>query len=647
MRALLRRDLSFAALLTVLGTVALATALAQEHFQEVWVFEPAWLQMTFHTAWAAGLVLGVVVALRDHWNGALDYIRHRPLSPAVLQLGRLTTAALVLVAWWVLAPAGAWLAELVGGSLVTAGRLDHWPLVFASMAPAASAAALAMLAARLPLAWWLRAVVAAVLLLVGFPLCEQFAAVGDRHDPAVFTVLHLGLAVLLGAVSVAFGHVERDPDRSWTRRVPAWATAFVLAAGVAGGNLLLNGFGTGALRNFAAVLPVIGKVGERHELLAFDGRNPGRSQRAHLLDAEHRRTGAMAEGEITDVVRLGRPRFRGPELKAPQFGPRLWSPLRIDRHGFANCLLLDRDDWTRRFCVFGRGDRVTPFHSGVRLVLVGADGYASGSESAVARHSLIWAVEPEALEVFCFDPSRDEVRSVPMPDGQRIVAVLEQEQGDPPALAGWKVPSWLVRGERGVFAFTRDGLVPAEAKAVEAAELRQAARRARGERARQQTIEFPVADVLTPTVRVLDAAGAVRFEHAYAPRTALERTAYAMGLAPSLLRSPLLQVGAHLLADDVHFEVSVWVDPVVAEGRRSWLVFANCVVSGMFAAITRRRLRRAGADARTLRFWSIAVALTGLVGALLSEWLEASRAWRVPQVSPAPAPRIHTVSEAG
>ena len=72
MNALLKRDRSIAALFTLLGTIALTIGIAQDGFQQVWVFEPAQGKATFYTAWVAGLVLGAFVALRDRLQGVGD-----------------------------------------------------------------------------------------------------------------------------------------------------------------------------------------------------------------------------------------------------------------------------------------------------------------------------------------------------------------------------------------------------------------------------------------------------------------------------------------------------------------------------------------------------------------------------------------------
>ena len=148
--------------------------------------------------------------------------------------------------------------------------------------------------------------------------------------------------------------------------------------------------------------------------------------------------------------------------------------------------------------------------------------------------------------------------------------------------------------------------------------------------------------MLAPTLRVVGLEGKVLFEHAYAPRTSMEQLAVATAIVPSLLRPPFLQIGANLFADAEPLAFTPFVDPIVVGGRRAWLVLANCDFSGLLALGSRRRLRRAGADARALRFWSVAVALTGLLGALLCEWFEPTRAWRLPDAEPAPAPRIQT-----
>ena len=642
MSALLKRDLSFAALLTLLGTVALTIALSQDHFDNVWVFEPSYLEATFYTAWVAGLVLGTIVAVRDRMNGVRDYIRHRPMSPAALQAGRLLTTVLVLAAWWVLSPIGSWLVELIGGSLVSAGQLSRYPLVFASMAPAASAAALAMFCARLPIAWWTQAFVAAALLFVIFPACDQLALTNEFHEPTVFAFAHLAFAVLFALLSIAFAGVERDPDRSWTRRVPRWATALVLAAGLAGGTLLMAWFATGLLRSFLSTYPPICQVGDRYELLSLEARSQGSSTRFHVVDHSHQRTGVVrSNGEVADYPFWPHRRaFRDPEIDPPSFGPRLWGGLRVDRRGLANCLLRNAVDYTQRYFVFGRGDAETPFRDGLRLVAVGTNGTVS--RAAPTLQSVIWAVEPGADELFRFEPIKNEIRAVRLPDGDRVVDIVEQERDDPMALASFREPTWLVRGERGSYAFGPDGLVVAAPSAVAAVAKRESAQRVRRDAISRPEIEDVVVDVLAPTLRVVGLEGKVLFEHAYTPQTAMEKLGYATAVLPSLLHSPVLQLCAHVFAPDEPLSLSPFVDPVVAGGHRTWLVLAGCATSIGLALGSRRRLRRAGADARALRFWSVAVALTGLLGALLCEWFEPTRAWRLPDAEPAPAPRIQT-----
>lgn len=650
MNALLKRDLSVAALFTLLGTIAITIALTQDQFRQVWVFEPSRLEATFYTAWVAGLVLGAFVAVRDRVNGVGDYVRQRPMSPLRLHVGRLLLTALVLVAWWVLAPLGSWLCEAIGGRLVSVGQPGRYWLLLASMAPAASAAALALLCASLPVASWMQAVLATALLFVGFPACDAMASTSTFDNPLVYALAHFAFAAGLAALSCAFAGVERDPDRSWTRRVPRWATALVLAVGVAGGTLLLGLFTQGLLGSFADAYPSIGRVGDRYELLAWEARSHSGLRRYRVVDAEHQPTGDLRSREgVTDLYwpRIGW--SRDPEIEPPNFRQTDWqsgwSALRLDRHGFANCLLHDTVDWTSRFFVFGRGDATTPFDGRAHLVSLGTDGHAS--REVATFQSIVWVAEPGATEVFRFDPSIEQVRAVPLPGGDRIVDVVDQEQDDPRALVGFTKPSTIVRGERAAYAFANDGLVPvvpAASAAIEAREAKRAAGRAQNTEVRRETV---VADVLCPTIRVVGRDGTALFEHAYAPRTTAERLAYAVAVVPSLVRAPLLQVAAHVFVGETSpTRASPFVDPVVAGGYRTWLVFAGFLCNGVLAFFARRRLQRAGADARTLRFWTVAVTLLGLVAALLCEVFEPSRAWRMPAAGPKRAPRIRTAAVA-
>lgn len=639
--ALLRRDRPLAALFVLLGTIALTIALTQDRFQQVWVFEPARLEATFYTAWVAGLVLGAAVALRDRLQGVADYVRQRPLSPLRLHAGRLLTTAFVLVAWWVLAPLGSWVCEAIGGRLVSVGQSNRYWLLLATMAPAASAAALALLCASLPLAWWAQAVLATALLFVGFPACDAIASTGTFADPLVYASAHIAFAAGLAVLSCAFAGVERDADRAWTRRVPRWATALVLAAGVAGGTLLLGLLAQGLRGDFAQAYPSISRVGYRYELLAWEPRPSAGQRRAHVVDAEHRPTGEVRNGDAVSDAFWPSPLWTGdPEIAPPSFTQSTWSALRLDRNGLANCLLHDTVDWTSRFFEFGRGDATTPFRDGARLVSLGTDG--SSSREVATLQSIVWVAEPGATEVYRFDPKTQQVRAVPLPGGDRIVDVVDQEHDDPRAVVGFTQPSTIVRGERAGYAFGRDDLVPAAPAAMAAIEAREAKRQVPRAEKGSSRREDVIADVLCPTVRIVGADGAVLFEHAYAPRTTMERLGYATAVLPSLLRAPLLQIAAHCFGSHAAQGPLAPFDPVVAGGRRTWLVFAGLLCSGLLAFLSRRRLQRAGADARTLRFWTVAVTLSGLLGALLCEWFESSRAWRLPAAGPSRAPRIRT-----
>ncbi len=627
MNALLRRDLPLAGLLTLLGTVALTIALTQDRFRDVWVFEPSELEATFYTAWAAGLALGIVVALRDRVLGVRDQVRHRPLSATRLQAGRLTMIGLVLVAWWVLAPLGSWLCEATFGHLVGSGQPSRYGYVLATMMPAASAAALALLAANLPVAWWAQAFVAAALLFVGFPACDALATTDGIAGVSAFAAAHLAFAAGLAALSFAFADAEHDADRSWTRRAPWWAASLVLATAVAGGTLGLAPIANNLARALAREYPSIGRVGDRLELLRWGAL-----------------TGTGSRG--SEVVQLSAWRLpmlfpsQDPEIEPPQFGERAWQLLRIDRRGFAQCLLYDVR-WSPRYFSFGRGDAMTPFRDGARIVAIDADGRAESSVPTM--QSGIWVAEPGATEICHFDPRTQTTRLVPLPGSDRIAAFEQQERDDPPAAPGLREPTWILRGDRGSYVFGHDDLALADPAATAAIAARASAQLARHDRDATPQLEIVGADVLAPHLRMVAPDGKVLFEHVFAPQTATEKLLYACAVLPSLLRSPLLQVGVHTLGPDAEVaSLPLLLDPVVAGGRRSWLVLAGCLCSGILACLARRRLLRAGADARTRRLWTIGVALTGPLGALCCHWFEPSRAWHLPAATSPTPPRIRT-----
>jgi hypothetical protein len=173
--------------------------------------------------------------------------------------------------------------------------------------------------------------------------------------------------------------------------------------------------------------------------------------------------------------------------------------------------------------------------------------------------------------------------------------------------------------------------------------------------AQREALERLLAEVSDPieydvTVEAQSQPGGV-FRHSYAPRSPGERRAARAALAAALLRPPVALVAHHLrpLPEPAHrrltVERAILLDPLVAGGKRPWLVLAAFLISSGLALVVVLRLRRMQAELRRVIGWALVVLTFGPIGLSVHFALESSRAWRWVRATflePVPAPLIQS-----
>lgn len=638
MKALLRKDRPWIVAFVVFGVMALAPATIDGGFVHTFVVTPPHRQGLFVGAWIAGLVLGVFAACFDEGLGTRELLAQRPLSARSAMRARLVGCAVVLATWFAVAPVAAYALCAFTDRGFELGHYRQWPSILAAMLPSLSACAVGLLAGSLPFVWWGRLWCLALLFLVPFSAIRWLEA-GSWDAPSSlpwFVGGHLALAVAASVVAFAAARVRRDVD--WPL---APATRMRIVAPLLAVCAVLMGAGCGSVAEawlrglHHPVYPFAVARGGRIVLVVHDRENRRANGNPLLVVDEHhvptgerlepapRRSVRTPSWRHPDFLRIDPPRSQAAE--SCRFGAE--GNLVVEADGRVLwCTLLDRRlHWI-----------VKPDGSAFAPGSLPCGGPSFGND-AIA--------EPGGDGVWVFDAESATVHHVPLPDGDRVQAVVEvarrDELGRLPPGYDFLARERLVRGERGVYALRGGELVAAGALTPreEEDELRWRGR-----------VVDP--DPITWTLEFDGAEGVPPFRHTFTPHTYDERLWAAFALAPSVVRPPVLQLASALQEASGAWSFSPrgewsrwwWLfDPLVAGGRRFWLVLASIAFAVLGALLVRRQLRLLGADAAAVRFWTIATLLLGPVAVLACAALERRRAWtdrRVP--IPAPAPRIVT-----
>ena len=79
---------------------------------------------------------------------------------------------------------------------------------------------------------------------------------------------------------------------------------------------------------------------------------------------------------------------------------------------------------------------------------------------------------------------------------------------------------------------------------------------------------------------------------------------------------------------------SVVLDPLIAAGKRPWLLGLGCVLSVVVATLSARRLRRLGGSVSRASFWVGLTLLGGPLVYVIYRSIETRRAWRPATIVP-------------
>lgn len=621
-----------------LGNSVLVVALMDRGFAHTFVVSWGQHESVFHVAWAMGMVLGVVAACFDELLGVRDFLLQRPIAARDVVKARLSGCAVVLAVWFVGAPFFAQVAYAIWDQDFQFGHWQQLPSIWAAMTPAVSACAIGLAAGSLPFAWWGRLWCLAALFLVCFPAIHWLALDWTSRMSSMpwFVGGHLVLAAAAVLLLVATGGARRDADRPLPARARCRLLAPLL---VVMGVFLVVNLGIAATNVLERLHSIYPDPVEHDGRIVLSVRDDEGIR--YVVDEHHVATGERLAPIARRSVDSGSMRTWSDFLRIEP--PR--RPAADSSRGSGGWLLVDADGsvwWDpvghplRRLTKPGTGAAFAPGSRPFRV------------ESWSSMDLVL--VEHDGAELWLLDSASGTLRPLRLPDGDRVRNVGAIREGTEIVDGPGDVPvgrgEWLVHGERGLYALRDGQLVPA-GKVVPLVP-----RDGREPRTVKWEGRVDDADPMTWTLEFEGADGVATFRHTFTPRTFRERTLAGVALLGSLGRPPLLQLASSLHPaavphPDSGFQPATrwwWLfDPLVASGRRWWLVLASIALSVVLARAVRKRLRGLDADAATMRFWTIATLLLGLVGALASAVCETRRAWARRGVAiPTVLPRIVT-----
>lgn len=620
MKWFLRKDVPWIFGGAAAGATALALALHSESFTKVFVYGADRLEVVFHVAWIAGLLLGATAGCFDEILGTREFLAQRPIPRSAATAARCRGVLAALAGWAVVAPVVAWIGFTLFQSGIDATRFEALGAVLATFVVAASSAGIGLASSSMPAPWWQRLLAAGAWFPATFALVHALAT---RADGTVHMAGYVGghvvaAAVFFGIAAIAAGH-DPDADRPWPASL-RWAVALpVIVAGAALWSAFLGEAQRAAVLALERAYPKVAKNGDAFVLVRE------RDDSAHwpLVDREHRPTGETLDAR-------GRETWWGREWRwsGSSFGfeePR-WH--RGQQHEWLDGVMVTLTSEGLAWCGqplairrTGRGPEQMPFSPGSTLGAVG---------------DVLVVVDAASAVPWRFDAAARHFTPIVVPPGERCEGVEALRLGDKeiePELAAlfvrpdaWRTPSF-VRGQREGY-YVRDGALVAVPGLL-----------ARVERSKRPVPPVTVEDDPLVFELSLPADGSpVQFTHEFRPRTASERLYAGAAIVESLLRPALLQAVGNF--GPMPRRASWLFDRLTVGGRRPWLVFGACLIAGLAAWRFGSRLRTRGAGPSTVWWWRCAVICFGPVALAVGHIVERPRRYARHDAAKVPEPRI-------
>lgn len=637
--ALLRKDrpwivvFAVAGLLTALGGVLFADPV------HLLLLEPWAAQAAFWIALGAGLLLGAFAGLFDELLGTRELLWQRPVAAKQLAASRVAAVALVLLVWQLAIP----LALAVWWPFASAQGLElalgSWPQQQAAVAVAWPCAMAMLFAATLPLAWLPRLLAAATGSYVALLVIGQLARLLGGHESWVYFGLCVVVAATFAGLVVMSPARRQDPDRPIAGNLPvATRCAFVGFCSL-GAALVATEWEAQWIHGLYSHYPSPGQLG-RSVVLLGPVESGGQQ---HIVDGDYQYV-AYADRAVRSLAWPGRLPWppRDNEIQQPRWirstrrdGNWMFGHVRLGWDGLAW--------WERRSGTRGWSFERLAVDGDVRF----SRSAAVMAERAFRPHGIVVA-EPGVGQIWRLDAPARRLVAVPLPAGDRVVGLVRETLRQ----AGLDEASMTQWAEKlAAAAASRDG----GKQDPEPDRANPELVCVRGERGSYVLVgdtlhEFPLRPLEeSPSPRVPDDPVSFRrslpasekhdaFVHDYRPRTSSQRWSVAFAMSCSSLRPPVLQVVAQFASPSA----PGWLcDPLVVDGRRTWLVVAQLTFAGLLAWRVRRWLQRHGVPATA---WAWQIALFGLPAFLLFVYFERPRRVVAREVTPPAAPRITDAS---
>ena len=599
MRALWLKDRPWMLAMFVIGAIAMALAVADDGFVDVFVLAPYRLEACFYVAGAAGLLLGAVAVLWDHLLGTREFLTQRPIGKRALAWSPLLACMVVLLAWQLVVPVLSWLLASIYSGLFEPSFWTGVPEILTTTAIAWPACAIGCLAASLPAPWWIRLLLAGTLTLsVGVAIDLGHARDEDGCASLLgYWLLCLLPAAALFAIAANLGTQQNDADQPCMPRA-RWLGGLLLLFSV---SLTCAGLcrkaQQHAIHQAQGSYPRIVEFDGQVQLAAFN-----RERDAwRVCGADHVPVSTERSREVLRIVDYRKPTSGSVrlEIEPPRFNASFRRSLLLDYETSVHLLpdgsallYLVREGLYRT----GIGPQHEKLPSQFETIAVEDVG-------SRPNRQIILCGDASTGKLWRFDRTLRFFTEMPLPNGDRFVSGGRLPRSEA-ASGTLSQPTLLtqffereqnlqyVRGVAGTYALEDGNWVVLEVpeSAPKLAEQMLAAR----------TGDDPFVYAVT----VVAHDGFAEFQHDFQPRTLMERLAAGYAMCWSLIYPPALQlVSSVSAAEGLHR--GFLLDPLVASGRRTWLLVGCWLVALASVALLRRRLLRIGVAAPVRRFWLV------------------------------------------